>query len=140
MQQIAEKNKKGAVAVRTYLSIADIQYSNQNWEEAINAWKSAANADPKSYTAAICYYNIASCYEELADINSALSFYEKVLTDDDCVFITRTLFDLGRVNENLGDFTKAAEYYNRLTADYASDAWATLAESRLISLKIDGKI
>ncbi|MBO7421327.1 MAG: hypothetical protein J6U06_09435, partial [Spirochaetaceae bacterium] len=54
--------------------------------------------------------------------------------------VPRVLFNIGRIEETRGSFEKAAEAYKKLTTDYPSDQWASLAKSRLVSLSIDGKV
>ncbi len=140
LQSLAEKNKRNVAGVRAYMVIAELYYNDSEWEAASEAWLAAARAGEKSYTAPLAYYNAAVCEEELGNLSDAVSYYEKALTGNDFYFTTHTLFSIGRIKESLNDFAGAAVQYEKLHDTYPSDLWTSLAESRLIELRAEGKI
>jgi tetratricopeptide (TPR) repeat protein len=128
------------VAVRANLLKADLFFRDKKYEDARIAWIAAAEAQKKAYTAPIGWYNAAVCSEELGDIESAAAYYEKAVTFENFALKTHTLFSLGRIKDESGDYTGAAEQYQKLQDTYPDDAWASLAMSRLIALRAEGKI
>lgn len=138
--ELAEKNKGNIVGLRANMAAAEIYFSEKKWSEARDSWLIAAQANEAVYTAPLCYYNAAVCSEELADLDAAIEYYGKALANDNCEFKPHILFSLGRVYEGKEDFTTASENYMELQNTYPSDSWTSIAESRLIALRVEGKI
>ncbi|MDY4674597.1 MAG: tetratricopeptide repeat protein [Treponema sp.] len=138
--ELAEKNKGNIVGLRSSMAAAEIYFSQEKWGEARDCWLVAATTKNAGYTAAVCYYNAAVCSEELAEVDLAIDYYKKAISTPDCEFESHVLFSLGRLLEGKGDYTAAAENYSNLKDNYPSDSWTSLAESRLIALKAEGKI
>ena len=137
---IAEKNKNNITGSRAYMLMAEIQYSRKNWSDAKAAWIAAAEANPKAYTAAYCYYNIGVCAEEMKDYDEAVKYLTLTTEAENFPLKPRALFSLGRIEEQRNNFEQAEKNYEELTATYPSDAWTTLAKTRLITLSVEGKI
>ncbi|MBQ4331318.1 MAG: tetratricopeptide repeat protein [Spirochaetaceae bacterium] len=137
---LAGKNKGNIVGLRANMAAAEVYFSQGKWSEARDCWLESAATKDAGYTAPICYYNAAVCSEELADVDAAIRYYEKALSSGECEFEPHILFSLGRLHEGKGDFVAASDNYLSLKDKYPSDSWTSLAESRLIALRAEGKI
>lgn len=138
--ELAGKSKGNIVGLRANMAAAELYFSQGKWSEARDCWLEAATTKHAGYTAPICYYNAAVCSEELADVDAAIDYYNAALASQDCEFEPHILFSLGRLKEGKGDFAAASESYLSLKDKYPSDSWTSLAESRLIALRAEGKI
>ena len=132
--------KKNIVGVRASMLAADIYYAEKNYAASLDAWLKAAEAGAKSYTAPVCYFNAASCNEELGNTAEAVKYYALAAAAEDFYLAPHALFSEGRVHEADKDYRAAADVYQKLIDTYTSDNWANLAQSRLITLKLEGKI
>ena len=136
---LAEKNTKNITGSRAYMLMAEIQFSRKNWNEAKTAWIAAAEANPKAYTAAYCYYNVGVCAEEMKDFDEAVKYLTLTTETEKFPLKPRALFSIGRIEEQRGNYEQAKKSYEELSASYPSDAWTTLAKTRLITLSVEGK-
>ena len=132
--------KKGVVGVRANMLAADINFAKKDYVNSKDFWIAAAEADLKSYTSPICYYNAGVCYEETGDNQSASLYYQKAVDNEKFLLDARALMGIARTKENSGDYSGAAEIYQKLIDDYGTDDWTDLAQSRLLQLQIDGKV
>ena len=136
---LAEKNTKNITGSRAYMLMAEIQFSRKNWNEAKTAWIAAAEANPKAYTAAYCSYNVGVCAEEMKDFDEAVKYLTLTTETEKFPLKPRALFSIGRIEEQRGNYEQAKKSYEELSASYPSDAWTTLAKTRLITLSVEGK-
>ncbi|MBO7484525.1 MAG: tetratricopeptide repeat protein [Spirochaetaceae bacterium] len=136
---LAEKNTKNITGSRAYMIMAEIQYARKNWNDAKNAWIAAAEANPKAYTAAYCYYNVGVCAEEMKDFDEAIKYLSLTTEAEKFPLKPHALFSIGRIEEQRGNYEQAKKSYEELSASYPSDAWTTLAKTRLITLSVEGK-
>ena len=132
--------KKNVAGVRANMLAADIETYKKNYTVALDYWLSAAKIDEKSYTSTICYNSAAAVCEELNNIEDALMYYKKAAEDKDNLLITHVLFNIGRLNEQTGNYTEAESAYQKLADEHSYDSWTALAQSRLLQLRIEGKI
>lgn len=133
--------KGGIVGARADMLAADIYMQRKDWNAARTLWMDAAAKRKSTYLASVCNFNAASCSEELGDSETALEYYTKVLDDKDFVDRSRACFNAGRIKESLGDFAGAADLYGRIASfEYSGDIWNDLAQTRLVSLRAEGKI
>lgn len=133
-------SKSGIVGVRANLLAADIYFSQKDYQNALNSYKKVASLAKKSYTNPIANYNAGICCEELGNLEEAYTFYDKATSAQEFYLVTHALFSQGRVAESLENYDNAQKAYNKLVDFYPDDEWTKLAQSRLISLKIQGKI
>lgn len=138
--ELAEKNKGNIVGLRANMAAAELYFSEEKWAEARSCWIAAAQSDKTAYTAPICYYNAAVCSEELGEPDAAIEYYQSALASETCEFKPHILFSLGRLYEGKEDFVAASENYLNLQNNYPSDSWTSVAESRLLALRVEGKI
>lgn len=133
--------KGGIVGARADMLAADIHMQRKDWNAARSLWLDAAAKRKGTYLASVCNFNAASCSEELGDVEAALEYYAKVCDDKDFVDRSRACFNAGRIKESLGDFEGAADFYGRIASfEYSGDTWNDLAQTRLVSLRAEGKI
>lgn len=130
----------GVVGVRANMLAADICFAKKDFVNSKDYWIAAAEADKKAYTAPICYYNAGVCFEESGDNQTAATYYQMAVEDKSFLLVSKALLSLGRVKEASGDYAGAAELYQKMVDEYGADGWTKLAQSRLIQLKIEGKI
>ena len=115
---------------------AEIYFTRKDWANAKDKYLAAESAAPAAYTAGLNLFNAAVCAEEMGDSDSAVEYLEKAVSLENFSLKTRALFNVGRIQENLGQVEKAIAAYERLTGDYAEDEWTNLAKSRLIQLSV----
>lgn len=132
--------KAGVVGLRANMLIAEIKFSQKNYEEARAAWLKAISAKGNNYTTSLCYYNAAVCSENLNDSESAASYYKSASEDEDFLLVDHALFSLARVNETAKKYEDAKSAYEKLSTLHSSSSWAQLAKTRLIALKNSGNI
>ncbi|MBO5607831.1 MAG: tetratricopeptide repeat protein [Treponema sp.] len=133
-------SKTGIIGVRANMLAADIYFAKKDFTKSMDCWQAAADADKKAYTVAICNYNIGVCLDELGNSEEAVSFYEKAAEDSSFLLPSHALFSVGRLKEASGDYAGAQAAYQKMVDTYTDDQWTDLAQTRLITLKIDGKI
>ncbi|MDE6068074.1 MAG: hypothetical protein K2F89_03870, partial [Treponemataceae bacterium] len=133
--------KDGIVGARADMLAADIRMQRKEWDASRTLWLDAAAKRRKTYLAPICNFNAAACSEELGDAESALKYYLLAAENSEFTVRSRAYFDAGRVKESLGDFEGAADLYEQIASlEYSNDIWNDLAQTRLIALRIEGKI
>ena len=136
----AYTKKGGIVGARANMLCADITYQQKKYGESADFWKAAAEKSKKSYIAPLCYFNLAVCYEEAGNKEDAATYYKLAADNNSFVMRTHAMFSYARLLEAKGDYENAAAAYTELNDNFSGDSWADLAKSRLIALKIDGKI
>ena len=132
--------KSGIVGIRASLLLADIHFQKGEFEKAKNLWLRAASLKKNSYTYSWAYFNASVCAEKLDDLDSAVAYMDKAAENEDFALIDEVLFNLGRLNESKGSFDSAKVAYEKVNDLHPSSNWAYLSKSRLIQLKVDGKI
>ncbi len=138
--ELASLTGKGAVGSRAYMLLADIEFNEKNYDDAIAAWLSAIESNPEAYTSSLALYNTAISYEEKGDIDNAIAYLLKTVEKEDFPLKSRSLFNAGRLEEGRGNYDKAYDYYTQVNDDYAGDSWANFAMSRIITLESEGKV
>jgi len=141
LNSLADYTAKNNVAgVRANMLAADIYFSNEDWENAKASYIAAASKGKKAYTASLSYFNAGVCCEKLSDLAGASENYKAACDDKYFVLRSHALFSQARVLELLEKIDEAKTVYQTLVDSYSGDSWASLAQSRLIDLKINGKI
>lgn len=138
-QLAAFANKSGIAGVRANMLLAEIAYSQKDYEKAIDAWTNVVSKGKKSYTAPIAKYQLGVCYEQTKDFAKAAECYKDASEAKDFPLASHALFSYARVLETQSNFTQAIEAYSKVVQDYASDEWANLSKTRLLDLEIQGK-
>ena len=139
-QLSAFTSRNGIAGARANMLCADITFQQAKYEESAEFWKLAAKKAKKTYIAPLAYFNLGVCYEELGKIEDAASSYKLAAYNKEFVMRAHALFSYSRVMEELGDYANAALSYTDLNDNFPESEWASLAKSRLIALKNEGKI
>ena len=132
--------KKDIVGVRANMLAAEIAYEKKDFSTSLGYWLAAVDSQKNTYVQPVCYFNAASCSEELNNNEDAAKYYELAANSKEFLLSSHALFNFARVKEASGDNSAAATAYKKLVDEYPYDNWASLAQSRLISLKADGFI
>ena len=140
VKNLASGNAKNAVGSRAYMFEAEIEFALNDYASAKDSWIKGAAANEKAYTAPLCWFNASVCCENLNDIDGAVELLEKTINRNDFSMKARSLYSLGRIEDQRKNYVKAAEYFTKLNDGYSSTTWAQLAKSRLIALESEGLI
>lgn len=141
LEELAPLSEKtGVVGLRANMLIAEIKFSQKNYDDARAAWLKAVKAKGDNYTTSLCYYNAAVCSENLNDSENAIAYYKAASDDTEFLLVDHALFSLARVNEDIKNYDAAKAAYDKLNGLHPSSSWAQLAKTRLIALKNSGNI
>lgn len=133
-------SKGGVGGVRANMLAADLYFQGKDYTSALECYKATVAKGKKSYTAPLAYFNMAVCYEELGNNADAAANYKLAADFNGFVLRSHALFSTGRVYEAMNENAKAAEAYNTLIEATPNDAWAQLAKTRVMDMKIKGNI
>ncbi len=136
LEKIASANSRSFAGARANMAEAEIYFTRKDWANAKAKYLAAESAAPAAYTAGLNLFNAAVCAEEMGESDNAVEYLEKAVSLENFSLKTRALFNVARIQENLGQTEKAIAAYERLTGDYAEDEWTNLAKSRLIELSL----
>ena len=114
-----------------------IYYHMADWENARASFVELADRFPKSYLAPAALVAAATAMEQAERYDDAISLLKRVTDDFQTPEMPAVLFSLGRLSEAVSDNESAMTYYGRLLDEYPSSGWTNIAQSRIISLKID---
>ncbi len=124
------------------LLLADLAFSQENYQEAADHYRAVADAQSGSYLAEVAIMNEAACYDNLGDQAKALELYNYVFDTfgTDSAYAPKALFNAGRLYEAMGETELAKASFEQLTGLYLMtengtvSEYARLAQSHLISM------
>lgn len=124
------------------LLLADLAFSQENYQEAADHYRAVADAQSGSYLAEVAIMNEAACYDNLGDQAKALELYNYVFDTfgTDSAYAPKALFNAGRLYEAMGETGLAKASFEQLTGLYLMtengtvSEYARLAQSHLISM------
>ena len=139
---IASSSLKEYPGAKAELLLADLAFSQENYQEAADHYRAVADAQSGSYLAEVAIMNEAACYDNLGDQAKALELYNYVFDTfgTDSAYAPKALFNAGRLYEALGETDLAKASFEQLTGLYlvtdtgAVSEYARLAESHLITM------
>ena len=141
IEQLAPFTKKSGIAgARANMICAEIAFQQKKYQESADFWKAAAKKAKKSYIAPIAYFNIGVCYEQLNNIDAAAENYKIAADNKSFVIKNHAKFSYGRVLEAQGKYAEAVSVFTEINDSNPDDSWAKLAKSRIIALKVQGKV
>jgi len=128
-------------AARALLIKAQLQVAINDLPAAEKSFAALADKYPKSHLAPVALANAAAVAEDRGDQDGALKYLERV----DSKYPTepgsgRVILSIGRIHENMKQYDKALEAYNRLIATGTDSDWTKLAHDRIIMLKSLGLV
>lgn len=139
---IASSSLKEYPGAKAELLLADLAFSQENYQEAADYYRAVADAQSGSYLAEVAIMNEAACYDNLGDQAKALELYNYVFDTfgTDSAYAPKALFNAGRLYEAMGDTELAKASFEQLTGLYLMtengtvSEYARLAQSHLISM------
>lgn len=140
VEEFTSKTTKGSPAARAYMMLAGIEFELKNYTASRDAWLMAVEANKKAYTASISWYNAAVCCEELNEMDKALEYYSLAAASPSFSLKPHALFNMGRINTDLGKYEEAKSNFQSIIDKYSTDNWADLAKSSLLTLSSQGYI
>ena len=141
IEQLAPFTKKNGIAgARANMICAEIAFQQKKYQESADFWKAAAKKAKKSYIAPIAYFNIGVCYEQLNNIDAAAENYKIAADNKSFVIKNHAKFSYGRVLEAQGKYAEAVSVFTEINDSNPDDSLAKLAKSRIIALKVQGKV
>ncbi|MDR0302807.1 MAG: tetratricopeptide repeat protein [Treponema sp.] len=127
------KGKTSYAGARAWTIIAQIHSEKKEWPHAEEAWRNAAKAGVKTYLAPVAFFNAAVAAENQGNPEDAIELLEKCVSYKlDFPSAPRAQFSIGRLNEQLGNYSAAAEAYRAVLVNWPNiEIWVNLAQSRL---------
>ncbi|MFP4362407.1 MAG: tetratricopeptide repeat protein [Spirochaetia bacterium] len=121
---------------------ANLDFNQENYEEAITGFTQLIDRYPETYLAPIAQFNIAAAYENLEEADNAIAAFESLLADFPQAVAqnTRALMNVGRLHESQEEWEEAEIAYTRLIDGYPESHWTNIAENRIIYLTVSGYI
>ena len=139
---IASSSLKEYPGAKAELLLADLAFSQENYQEAADHYRAVADAQSGSYLAEVAIMNEAACYDNLGDQAKALELYNYVFDTfgTDSAYAPKALFNAGRLYEAMGDTELAKASFEQLTGLYLMtengtvSEYARLAQSHLVTM------
>ena len=123
------KNKHGGELARVVY--ANINYDAGNPDQAILLYEQALKEQGKgSSLRNFILSSLGYAYEKKNDLQTALSYFEKIIESDDPMMKDVALFNQARLHEALGDLSRSRDAYKRLASDYADSVYFELAKEK----------
>lgn len=139
---IASSSLKEYPGAKAELLLADLAFSQENYQEAADHYRAVADAQSRSYLAEVAIMNEAACYDNLGNQAKALELYNYVFDTfgTDSAYAPKALFNAGRLYEAMGDTELAKASFEQLTGLYLMtesgtvSEYARLAQSHLVTM------
>lgn len=129
------KDFKGThAAFEALLIMGDAYFDHNQYAKAGEYYDQALKAAPSRSMKALAEHSAAYAYENAKQYDKAIESLKHVLTSGDKPLKGDTLMALARNFASKGDKTKAAEYYDQVTKDFANSPLAKSAESQKTQL------
>lgn len=137
LQNIIDTYRSNSTVPRAILLKGNIKFDAGYYDEAFTLFEQLYTRFPKSALAPQAVFNSAVCREELNDDDKAVELYRKVYDDYivESPIVPHALFALGRMYENVGNFTRANETYTLVLDEFSTSDWANFAQTRIIQIK-----
>ncbi len=110
---------------------------NKEWDMASEVFETLADGWNDSYLAPVSLYNAGSAREEAGDLDGAVMFWTRLISDYAEVSpdAPEALFNLGRLAESSGDEDKALEHYKEVGSRFPGSRWTDLSKSRIVVIE-----
>ena len=110
---------------------ANISYDAGNPDQAILLYEQALKEQEKERSFRnLILSSLGYAYEKKNDLQTAISYFEKITQSDDPMIKDVALFNQGRLYETLGDVSKSREAYGRLIADHTDSVYFEIAKEK----------
>lgn len=139
LDTILNKNKNNYPALRAAYLYGQLEYREENYEEAIKHFTYVYENFSDLYLAPSAKMNAAVVYEKIDDLDSAIEELEGIYESykDTYQDAGRALFNVGRLYESKGSVNDAIDAYEQLITDSPDSEWSKLANTRIISIEIE---
>jgi len=140
LESFGQKNF-GIAASRAFSYAGRIYSAREDWSACEEAWLKASKKGNKTYLAPIALFNVAVAAEEQGRIEEAIEYLQKSV-DHPFEFpaAPRAQFNIGRLNEQLGDNQAALEAYRAVLINWQDmPVWPQLARSAIIRIEIEAE-
>jgi len=129
---------KGVSGSKAWSIIGEIYSVRKDWHMAEEAYISAARTGEKTYLGPISLFNAAAAAEEHGEFEQAIDLLQQSLSSKvEFPIAPRAQFAIGRLNEQLGNFSEAIEAYRAVMINWPDmPAWQQLAQSRITAIEI----
>jgi len=143
LEEFAKKTS-GFPASKAWSLIADIHSIRKDWPLAEEYWLHSAKTGAKTYLGPIAYFQAAVCAEEQNKPEQAITYLQQSVSHDfEFPDAPRAQFNIGRLYEQLGDYSRALEAYRAVMLNYqwteASQdmlIWQNFARNQIIKLEV----
>lgn len=138
-QDILNGYPRTYAAQRVFMVLGGMELELENWTEAEKSFKSLYDRFPGSYLSAVALWNLSVIYERTDAPEAARESLETLENEyrDTYPDIPHVLFNLGRMEESLGNTEGARERYNDLIDNFPRSNWTKLAQDRIIFLDLE---
>jgi tetratricopeptide (TPR) repeat protein len=129
---------KNFASSKAWSIAARIYSGREEWQKAQDAWLNAANAGARTYLGPIALFNAAVCAEEQGKLEQAIDLFQQCVSSKfEFPAAPRAQFSIGRLYEQLGDFSAALEAYRDVLINWQDmPVWQHLARSRITSIEV----
>ncbi|MDR2964478.1 MAG: tetratricopeptide repeat protein [Treponema sp.] len=133
------KNNFGIAAGRAFSYAGRIYSSREDWAACEESWLKASQKGNKTYLAPIALFNVAAAAEEQGKIEQAIEFLQKSVEHSfEFPAAPRAQFNIGRLNEQLGDNQAALAAYREVLTNWQNiPVWPDLARSAILRIEVE---
>ena len=128
---------RGFAQGKIWSLIGHIQSSNKEWEKAEEAWLNAAKKGAKTYLGPIALFNAATAAEEQGKLEEAIELLEQCVSHKvDFPSVPRAQFNIGRLNEQLGNYEEAVAAYRLVLTKWPNmPVFQYLSQNQIIKIE-----
>ena len=129
---------KGFPMGKVWSLIGHIYSGRKEWEKAEEAWLNAAKKGEKTYLGPIALFNAAVASEELGRTQEAIDLLEKCVSHKfDFPSAPRAQFNIGRLNETLGNYDEALAAYRLVLTKWPNlPVFQYLARNQIVKIEV----
>ena len=137
-REILDRYPRTYAAQRAFLVLGGMEFELENWTEAEKSFTSLYDRFPDSYLGAVALWNLSVVYERSDSPEAALESLQTLESEyrDTYPDMPHVLFNMGRMEETLGNVESARERYNDLVDNFPRSNWTKLARDRIIFLDL----
>jgi len=133
--QIVENNWGKDRAKLAMVMYANICYNAGEFDRATELYNKALSGfENNPFVKNLIFNGIAYSREGKKDYNTAVEYFNKILSGPDDKIKDETLFNLGRLYAVMGNKEKSIEAFNKIITDYKDSNYTDLAKEKNIPL------
>lgn len=114
------------------VNYANICYVTGRYDKAVDLYKKAVgdfNKNPPFRN--LILSSLGHCYEAKKDNNSAVIYFEMIISGQNKMLKDEALFSLGRIYREMGDLTKSNAAYQKVISDHSDSMYAEMAKESI---------